>query len=112
MKGKNNFGNVTAIAIKSFILNGVLTTGLKYGFAETRPNGEPHSFPSGHTSKAFSLAHILHKEYGDKSIWFSIGAYSCAATVGAMRIAKDAHWVSDVFAGRASEFFHLETGYI
>ncbi len=112
IKGKNNFGNVTAIAVKSFLLNGLIVDRLKIGINEPRPDGSPHSFPSGHTSKAFMLAHIVHKEFGEKSVWFSIGAYSCATTVGVMRIAKDAHWVSDVFAGAGIGILSTELIYL
>ncbi len=99
VSGENNFGNMTAIAVKSFLLNGVITDRLKYWTKIERPNGELGSFPSGHTSKAFCLAHLMHREYGSTSAWYSIGAYSCAATVGVLRLAKGAHWVSDVLAG-------------
>ncbi|WP_158862460.1 phosphatase PAP2 family protein [Maribellus comscasis] len=112
IKGKNNFGNMTAIAFKSFALNAVLTTGVKRWVREERPGGDLYSFPSGHTSKAFTLAHIMHKEYGEKSIWFSIGAYSCATTVGLMRIAKNAHWISDVLAGAGTGILSTELIYL
>ncbi|MCG6188429.1 phosphatase PAP2 family protein [Maribellus maritimus] len=112
IKGKNNFGNMTAIALKSFALNAVLTTGVKRWVREERPGGDLYSFPSGHTSKAFTLAHIMHKEYGEKSIWFSIGAYSCATTVGLMRIAKNAHWISDVLAGAGTGILSTELIYL
>ena len=112
IKGKNNFGNMTAITLKSFMLNGLITHAVKRGVKEERPGGDLYAFPSGHTSKAFSLAHMMHKEYGEKSIWFSIGAYSCAATVGVMRIAKDAHWISDVFAGAGIGILSTELIYL
>ncbi len=112
IKGENNFGNVTAIAIKSFMLNAMLTHGLKRWAGEERPGGDLYSFPSGHTSKAFTLAHVLHKEYGEKSPWISIGAYSAATTVGVLRIAKDAHWISDVFAGAGIGILSTELIYL
>jgi membrane-associated phospholipid phosphatase len=99
IRGENNFGNTTAIAVKSFLLNSLITDRLKYLTNVERPGGELRSFPSGHTSKAFCLAHLMHREYGSSNIWYSIGAYSCAATVGVLRLAKGAHWLSDVFAG-------------
>jgi membrane-associated phospholipid phosphatase len=110
--GKNNFGNRTAIAAKSFLLNGLITDNLKSGVNEKRPGGGIHSFPSGHTSKAFTFAHFMHKEYGEKSLWFSIAAYSCAATVGYMRVAKSAHWVSDVLAGAGIGILSTELVYL
>jgi membrane-associated phospholipid phosphatase len=112
IKGKNNFGNKTAIAAKSFLINGFITDQLKYRVNETRPNKSMRSFPSGHTSKAFSFAHFMHKEYGELSPWYSIGAYSVAASVGYMRVAKDAHWISDVFMGAGVGILSTELVYL
>ncbi len=112
VKGKNNFGNRTAIVVKSLLLNDLMVSSLKKWVDSDRPNGEPHSFPSGHTSTAFALAHFMHKEYGDRSIWYSIGAYSCATTVGIMRVAKNAHWISDVVAGAGFGMLSTELVYL
>jgi len=112
VKGKNNFGNRTAIVIKSLLLNDLMVSSLKKWVDSDRPNGEPHSFPSGHTSTAFALAQFMHHEYGDRSIWFSIGAYSCATTVGIMRVAKNAHWISDVVAGAGFGMLSTELVYL
>ncbi len=65
VKGKNNFGNSTAIAIKSILLNDFIVNSLKTWTDETRPNGDARSFPSGHTSLAFAMAHFMHKEFGE-----------------------------------------------
>lgn len=116
VKGKNNFGNLTAIAIKSFILNDVIVYSLKKGVNESRPSGGSHSFPSGHTSVAFCFAQIVHHEFGGRSPWFSIGAYATATTVGMMRVAKGAHWFSDVMVGAgigmlSTEFIYLTHQY-
>jgi membrane-associated phospholipid phosphatase len=112
IKGKNNFGNSTALMVKSFLLNGLITDRLKYWINEPRPNGGVRSFPSGHTSKAFMFAHFMHKEYGDMSLWYSIGAYSAATTVGYMRVAKSAHWISDVLMGAGIGIFSTELVYL
>lgn len=112
IKGKNNFGNRTALLLKSVILNDLITNNLKTWTNTQRPTGDQRSFPSGHTSMAFSLAHFLHKEYGETSVWYSIGAYSCATTVGIMRVAKNAHWISDVFAGAGIGILSTEIVYL
>jgi membrane-associated phospholipid phosphatase len=112
VKGKNNFGNRTAIVVKSLLVNELIVSSLKVWVNEERPNGGEHSFPSGHTSTAFVLAHFMHKEYGDRSIWYSIGAYSCATTVGIMRVAKNAHWISDVVAGAGFGMLSTELVYL
>lgn len=112
VKGKNNFGNRTALALKIFLLNDFIVSGLKTWTDETRPNGTPRSFPSGHTSFAFAMAHFMHKEYGELSAWYSVGAYSCAAAVGIMRVAKNAHWISDVVAGAGIGILSTELVYL
>jgi hypothetical protein len=100
VKGKNNSGNRTALLIKSELLVGVLTYSLKRVTAVPRPDsGQPTSFPSGHTAQAFAAATFMAKEYGHKSIWYSIGAYSVATGIGAMRVMNNRHWVSDVLVG-------------
>ncbi len=99
VKGKNNYGNLTAIAAKSFLLNGIIVYALNQSVDEDTPRGDAHSFPSGHTSIAFVFATLMHHEFGDLSPWYSVGAYACATTVGIMRIAQNAHWASDVLAG-------------
>lgn len=111
-RGKNNFGNCTAIAAKSLLLNGLITSQLKKHSNIERPNGNENSFPSGHTSKAFTLAHLMHKEFGHVSPWYSISAYTCASAVGIMRLAKDAHWVSDVLAGAGIGIMSTELVYL
>jgi len=112
IKGKNKFGNRTAIVVKSLLVNELMVSALKVWVNEERPNGGEHSFPSGHTSVAFALAHFMHKEYGERSIWYSIGAYSCATAVGFMRVAKNAHWISDVFAGAGFGILSTELVYL
>jgi membrane-associated phospholipid phosphatase len=112
IKSKNNFGNSTALMVKSFLLNGLITDRLKYWINEPRPNGGVRSFPSGHTSKAFMFAHFMHKEFGELSPWYSVGAYSAAATVGYMRVAKSAHWISDVMMGAGIGIFSTELVYL
>ncbi|MFZ4690547.1 MAG: phosphatase PAP2 family protein [Polymorphobacter sp.] len=71
---------------------------MKYSINSERPNGGDHSFPSGHTTLAFSGAGYLHARYGWKtSLPFEI----LAAGVGFARVqSHDHHWY-DVVAGAA-----------
>lgn len=78
----------------------LIVSGMKYGIGETRPDGSANnSFPSGHTTTAFMGAHIFHKEYGHRSVYYSIGSYLLATVTGALRQLNDRHWVSDVMFG-------------
>lgn len=100
IKGENNFANRTALLIKSELLVGILTYSMKKITAVPRPDtGQPTSFPSGHTAQAFAAATFMAKEYGHKSIWYSIGAYTVATGIGTMRVMNNRHWVSDVLVG-------------
>ncbi len=78
----------------------IVVQGLKYSIAEPRPDGSSNnSFPSGHTATAFMGAHMFHKEYKDRSPFYSIAAYTLAAVTGVLRQLNNRHWISDVFAG-------------
>jgi membrane-associated phospholipid phosphatase len=83
---------------KSFLTTLGATAALKYSINAERPNGDSHSFPSGHTSVAFSGASFLQKRYGWK---YGIPAYVSASFVGWSRIESDNHYLQDVFAGAA-----------
>ena len=86
-------------ALSTATMTGVVYT-TKHTINRTRPDGsENNSFPSGHTARAFVAAEFLHQEYGDQSIWISVGGYTMATLVGVSRICGDRHWVSDVVAG-------------
>lgn len=77
----------------------VLTaTALKYAINSERPNGGDHSFPSGHTTLAFSGAGYLRVRYGWRT---GLPFELLAATVGFARVqSHDHHWY-DVVAGAA-----------
>jgi len=100
VKGKHNFPNQAALFIKSELLMLSIVYTLKYTVGETRPDtGSKNSFPSGHTAQAFTAATFLAKEYGYKSIFITIGAYTAATTVGVFRMLNNRHWISDVLVG-------------
>ena len=112
IKGKNDIGNQSAILLKSVLLNTVVVRILKDQTKVERPTGDMKSFPSGHSSIAFGLAQWMHHEYGERSAWYSIGAYTCATGVSVMRIAKGAHWASDVLAGAGIGMLTTELVYL
>ena len=90
----------------------VAVNGLKYTVKRIRPDGSRHnSFPSGHTATAFMTATMLHKEYGWRSPWFSIGGYTAAAVTGVSRILNNKHWMTDVASGAAIGIGSVHLGY-
>ena len=100
VKGKNSVVEETFLLLKSELIMGAIVYTLKNTTDVPRPDHSTYnSFPSGHTAQAFVAATFLHKEYGHRSIWYSIGGYSVATTVGVMRVMGNRHWLSDVFVG-------------
>lgn len=69
---------------------------LKYTVREQRPDGGPHSFPSGHTLMAFTGAELMRIDYGNG---IGAGAYALSAGVAASRVFARRHWIWDVLAG-------------
>jgi len=100
VKSNYNWVNQAIIFWMSNALNGFATRQLKHATAIERPDEADHlSFPSDHTSSAFVAAEMLHQEFRDKSAWISIGGYTIASSVAALRIMNNRHWLSDVIAG-------------
>ena len=89
----------------------VTTKTLKYVVNETRPNGEPYGFPSGHTTTAFFGAHSLAKEYWEEHPGIAITGYALATTTGILRMANNEHWASDVLMGAAVGIASAEAAY-
>lgn len=113
IKGKNDFVNRTAILIKSELMLGILTYSLKRITAIPRPDTKAlTSFPSGHTAQAFAAATFMAREYGYKSIWYSIGAYTVATGVGAMRVMNNRHWIPDVLVGASIGILTTNLAYL
>jgi membrane-associated phospholipid phosphatase len=100
VKGLHSLRDQTAILLKAELMGFAVVTPLKLATNRLRPNGEnDESFPSGHTAQAFISATFLHREYGHLSPWYSIGGYTLAGSVGAMRILNNKHYLSDVLFG-------------
>ncbi|MDO9581385.1 MAG: phosphatase PAP2 family protein, partial [Bacteroidales bacterium] len=96
------------VTIVTIGVNFSITTALKYSINRERPyitytditkksTGGSPSFPSGHTSSAFSIATSLSLTYPK---WYIvIPTYTWADTVGYSRMHLGVHYPSDVVAG-------------
>lgn len=61
------------------------------------------SFPSGHSTAAFSMATVYAMEYSS-TIWVPVLAYTLAAGTAVSRLYDNDHWASDVVIGSALGF--------
>ena len=84
--------------LRAQIAVGSWTYAIKLATDRTRPNGDPHSFPSGHASASFATAAVLQDHYGWK---VGVPAFLAAAYTAASRVTANQHWTSDVVFGAA-----------
>jgi membrane-associated phospholipid phosphatase len=94
----------------SVIASGILCPLLKYTVGRSRPNQTAQdtdvfapfsgaaSFPSGHTTQAFTVAAVAAFTYDDQPLVGGL-AFAAATGVGLSRINSNAHYASDVVAG-------------
>lgn len=98
---------VTAGMVAAGVMNGSLkftvgrerasTTDDPWRFRPFATDNRWQSFPSGHSTVAFSLAAALAEETGEP--WVAVVGYGGAVLVGWSRVYDDKHWTSDVVAG-------------
>lgn len=87
------------------LVTAVLVMIVKFSVRRRRPEGDwgdiyrstdPHSFPSGHATRAFLLA-TLAVAFGPP--WFAVILVIWAPLVALARVAMGVHYFSDVFVG-------------
>ncbi len=89
----------------AIVITAVLVMALKFTIRRRRPEGEwggiyrstdPHSFPSGHATRAFMLAAMA---IGLGPTWFGFALTVWAPLVALGRVAMGVHYLSDILAG-------------
>ncbi len=111
-EGRSSWGRMLVSDAFSATLMFSVANTLKSVVSVRRPDGSDcRSFPSGHTATAFMAATMLHKEYGCRSPWFSIGAYTVATATGVSRVLSNRHYISDVLVGAGIGILSTELGY-
>lgn len=80
----------------ALIINGVSTMVGQTASWDDAPNGEWGSFPSGHTSSAFTVASVMHDAYGPL---VGVPLYGLGVLVGMSRLEDGEHYLSDVVMG-------------
>ena len=112
VNGRSSWKRMIVSDAFAALLTGSTVNALKQTTHVERPDGSNNrSFPSGHTATAFMTATMLTKEYGHKSPWVGIGAYTAASATGLMRMANNKHWLSDVLTGAGIGILSTELGY-
>jgi len=112
VKSKTDILNRTVILLKGEIMTHATVCLLKSKTNVLRPDGSnSYSFPSGHTAQAFAAATFLSEEYKDRFKWMPYVAYGMASGVGAMRIANNKHYVSDVLLGAGIGILSMKVAY-
>ena len=99
IKAKNHWFDQTKYLLISNLITSGITHGIKYIINKTRPNGSPYSFPSGHTTFAFTNATVLFNEFHETAPVLAYSGYVFSATTGAFRMINNKHWLSDVLVG-------------
>jgi hypothetical protein len=99
IKAKNHWFDQTKYLFISNFISSAITHSLKRITNKTRPNGSLHSFPSGHTTFAFTNATVLYNEFKDTSPFLAYSGYAFATTTASFRMLNNKHWMSDVLVG-------------
>jgi len=83
---------------ESIVMAGGAISALKLAVHAKRPDGGSHSFPSGHTALAFSVAPVVAHHLGWQA---GLAAYTVATATGLARMEDRHHYLSDVLVGAA-----------
>lgn len=98
-KDDTRFRSMSYSLAQGLVMNTAIVYPMKSIVGRERPDGSNfHSFPSGHTSTAFTWATVVSEHYGWKA---GVPAYLGATYVGFSRMEYGVHYLSDVVAGAA-----------
>jgi membrane-associated phospholipid phosphatase len=111
IKGRHNFPERVIILGMAELIQSSVVASIKKISGEARPNGGEQSFPSGHTSNAFTGAEFMRLEYKDVSPWYGVYGYLLAASTGFLRMYNNKHWLSDVLAGAGTGILSTDFTY-
>jgi len=100
VKSKNHWFYQSKYLLFSNLISSGITNRLKRLTKKIRPNGSNHTFPSGHTTIAFTNVTVLYNEFIDTSHLLAYSGYAFAIGTGTFRMLNNKHWVSDVLVGQ------------
>jgi len=115
--GSTGMRKTALLSVESLLISSTMLYALKWAVGRARPYTEEgrhsfqpfslesdyHSFPSGHTTAAFSVASVI--AHHNDSLVVDILSYSMATLVAFARPFQDKHWPSDVFFGAALGYY-------
>lgn len=96
IKSKNHWFDQSKNLVMAIVVTDFITTTMKRSIDKKRPGAVKESFPSGHTSIAFTNAGILYQEFKDSSPLLAYSGFGFATATGAFRLMNNTHWISDV----------------
>lgn len=98
-KSKNHWFDQSKFLLFSNLLSSGTTLALKKITHKSRPEGAHDSFPSGHTTGAFTNASVLFNEFNETEPLLAYSGFVFATTTGTFRMLNNKHWLSDVLVG-------------
>ncbi|WP_103864339.1 phosphatase PAP2 family protein [Aquimarina sp. I32.4] len=100
-KSRSHWFDQTKILMLSSILSNGTSSLLKKEIHKYRPgtSTHPNSFPSGHTTTAFTTATVLYEEFKHTNPLLAYSGYIFAVTTGGLRMLNNMHYLSDVLVG-------------
>lgn len=99
LKSKNHWFDQSKNLFISNLLSSAITNRLKVIVGKTRPSGGDYSFPSGHTTIAFTNAAVLYQEFKETSPLLAYSGFTFATATGGFRMLNNKHYLSDVLMG-------------
>lgn len=114
---KESYRETGVSLISSVFYSGLITSGIKFLTGRNRPYVTENqndfspfsteytstSFPSGHSTLAFTFATVLANR--TDNLIASIGLYSFAGYIALSRVYHNQHWLSDILFGAAIGYF-------
>lgn len=103
---------IVARAGTSLVVNFAVTELFKATIHEMRPDRSGHhSWPSRHSSWAFTAASVVGHELYVRSPWWAVGAHAVADGIAMQRVLSKKHYPKDVIGGAAIGLVSAEIGY-
>ena len=96
--GHQQLAAVGGDLVEAQLVAGAIAIALKHAIRRTRPDGEPRSFPSGHSAGAFAAATVIQRHYGLKG---AVPAFTAAVLISGARLQANSHYSTDIIMGAA-----------